>query len=409
MTYYVVAHVENICYSLLPIAILPAGHAEYIDAQPAEGIVRTSFVHKRGVYLWTNKINGNQYIGSAMNLSSRLSNYYSNSYVKFQSTRGSAISSAIIKHGLSEFSLQILVLGDSPIRSTISVNSDHILLEQYFLDRYTLVYNIRRIALGPAPGLNNKPGKNASLQTDKVGPEGAAWNQSHSLEQRLLWSLTRSTPIFVYDCSTLTFNSIVYGYERFAELLGVHKNTARRAANSGYVYANKYIISLTDLDANQLQTIRDKIRPSSTKVKVVHVYDKNKSVLLKTFPSVNAFMRFSKQSGSNTLLLCTTDTLWLGEYHLSYDLIPSADNTLMSLKEFHPKLRSRTASIPVYTYSVSEGGLTFIKRYSSLRECVKVLDGNRNINTNSLELRIKHKELYKGLRVSNRPLFDHDE
>jgi len=120
-------------------------------------------------------------------------------------------------------------------------------------------------------------------------------------------------------------------------------------------------------------------------------------------------MRFSKQSGSNTLLLCTTDTLWLGEYHLSYDLIPSADNTLMSLKEFHPKLRSRTASIPVYTYSVSEGGLTFIKRYSSLRECVKVLDGNRNIHTNYLELRIKHKELYKGLRVSNRPLFDHDE
>jgi hypothetical protein len=56
----------------------------------------------------------------------------------------------------------------------MSVNSDDLLLEQYFLDRYTLVYNIRRIALGPAPGLNNKPGKNASLQTDKVGQEGAA-------------------------------------------------------------------------------------------------------------------------------------------------------------------------------------------------------------------------------------------
>ena len=41
-----------------------------------EGIIRTSYKNKRGVYLWTNKINGHQYIGSSMNLSSRLSDYF---------------------------------------------------------------------------------------------------------------------------------------------------------------------------------------------------------------------------------------------------------------------------------------------------------------------------------------------
>lgn len=80
---------------LLPIATLPAGHIEYLNPQESEGIIRTSFVKKRGVYLWTNKINGKQYIGSAMNLSSRLSDYYTNSYLKYQSTRGSLISAAI--------------------------------------------------------------------------------------------------------------------------------------------------------------------------------------------------------------------------------------------------------------------------------------------------------------------------
>lgn len=58
MTYYVVAHEWEIYYLLLPIATLPAGYIEYSNPQESEGIIRISFVKKRGVYLWTNKING---------------------------------------------------------------------------------------------------------------------------------------------------------------------------------------------------------------------------------------------------------------------------------------------------------------------------------------------------------------
>lgn len=69
------------------------------------------------------------------------------------------------------------MLAPSPTRDTVSVNSDFILLEQYFLDRYILIYNIRRIALGPAPVLkpnysHNKG--NTNTQFGKKGPEGAA-------------------------------------------------------------------------------------------------------------------------------------------------------------------------------------------------------------------------------------------
>jgi len=119
-------------------------------------------------------------------------------------------------------------------------------------------------------------------------------------------------------------------------------------------------------------------------------------------------MLFSKQSGSNTKLLCTTDTLWLGEYFLSYDLIDSANNSLAGQNpdKFNPALKKKT-SIPVYAYSAD--GTIFIKHYNSLRECVKELEGNRNANTKSLELRIEHKQLYLGLRVSYTPLFEHKE
>jgi len=110
-----------------------------------------------------------------MDLSARLSDYFMNSYLKNQVSRGSSISAAILKHGLSEFSLQIIVLGPSPDRESISVASDFIQLEQYYLDRYSLVYNIRRIALGPAPTSNPNPLKGiTNPQYGKDGPEGAA-------------------------------------------------------------------------------------------------------------------------------------------------------------------------------------------------------------------------------------------
>jgi hypothetical protein len=63
---------------------------------------------------------------------------------------------------------------------------------------------------------------------------------------------------------------------------------------------------LSELDKKNIETIKNNAKPKSTAVKKVHVYNKNKSVLLKTFPSVNAFMAFYKQSGYNIKLLCTT-------------------------------------------------------------------------------------------------------
>lgn len=331
------------------------------------------------------------------------------------------ISSAIIKYGHENFSLEVLVLGTSPLRKDISVNSDHVLLEQQYLDSYELKYNIRRIALGPAPTTNsnnsNIVGDN-NPQFGKLGSEAAAWSHRHSKEQRALWSLTRSTPIFIYDASSLTFKLTVYGYEKLAEFLGVHINTARRAAKSNNIYTNpnpwptrqgkagdNFIISLVELTKDSLQEIKVSNKARTTVAKAVHVYDKDRTVLLKSFSTVNSFINLSKQSGSAVKLFCESNKLWLDMYFLTYDLIPGADNSLNNVGEFNPILNKPNASISIYIYSAD--GKTFIKSFSSLRYCVKELDGNRNFNTKTLELCIKHRELYHGFIVSDVPLFDH--
>jgi hypothetical protein len=246
------------------------------------------------------------------------------------------------------------------------------------------------------------------LGAPSISSTSLLYNKQYFLK-RVLSSFSTLTPaIFVYELDTFRVVAIVDGYERLASLLGVHVNTARRVVKLSNVYAEKYIISLSQLTREELETIKAKVDRKSTVKRMVHVYNKDKSVLLKTFSSVNEFMKFSKQSGAVVKQLCLSDVLlWLDEYFISYHLISSADNSLVNISEFKPKLRGRKTSIPVYTYSAD--GTTFIKRYSSFRDCVKHLEGNRNANTNTLILRIEHKELYHGLRVSFSPLFDHSE
>lgn len=60
---------------------------------------------KSGIYRWINKKDNISYIGSALNLSRRLANYYS--YVMLSKEKR-IISRALLKYGYSNFQLEIL-------------------------------------------------------------------------------------------------------------------------------------------------------------------------------------------------------------------------------------------------------------------------------------------------------------
>ena len=97
-----------------------------------------------GIYKWTLLELGKIYIGSAINLSNRLSNYYNKSYLNRYNSR---IYNAINCHGYEAFSLTILEYLDI---FNLSKEKAQILIlerEQYYLDLIFLVnepniYNI---------------------------------------------------------------------------------------------------------------------------------------------------------------------------------------------------------------------------------------------------------------------------
>lgn len=93
---------------------------------------------KSGIYLWSNKINGKIYIGSAVNLPKRLSHYYSEKSMEAYLIRGkSTIYSAILKHGLSLFKLEIL---------EYCAPNKCIEIEQKYINLLKPNYNILQIA-----------------------------------------------------------------------------------------------------------------------------------------------------------------------------------------------------------------------------------------------------------------------
>jgi len=109
---------------------------------------------------WTNLLNGKCYVGSGANLSIRLSHYFSNQHLETQlKSRKSAIYSAILGYGLSNFSLEILEYC-SP--------SDAVLREQYYIDLLKPEYNLLKTA-GSWLGNKHSEESKAKLSENRKG------------------------------------------------------------------------------------------------------------------------------------------------------------------------------------------------------------------------------------------------
>jgi hypothetical protein len=89
---------------------------------------------KAGIYLWTHKESGKRYVGSAFNLSKRLTNYFSKAYLGLESVKTSYICNALKSHQHSAFSLTIIEHVDI---SNLSKEEARLLIikrEQFFID-----------------------------------------------------------------------------------------------------------------------------------------------------------------------------------------------------------------------------------------------------------------------------------
>lgn len=146
---------------------------------------------KSGIYMLTNKLTKDIYIGQSIDISNRFLNYFNLSYIK--SKNSFIISRALIKYGYSNFSLTILEYCEI---------SDLTLREQYYFDKLNPQYNILKIA---GSSLNFKHSEDTKTKISKslkgvyVKENSALYGSIHSEETKKRMSLKKTgdlNPLF---------------------------------------------------------------------------------------------------------------------------------------------------------------------------------------------------------------------
>ena len=149
---------NNAAANKLPDSVVPIIIYDNADIYKLKAVKENT--KKSGVYRWVNKVNGNCYVGSSINLAKRFKNYYDFNYI---SKNKMLISKAILKYGYSNFRLEILEYCDS---------YEAVSREQYYFDLLKPEYNILKIA-------GSRLGYKHSLET-----LAKFKNRSYTLEHR---------------------------------------------------------------------------------------------------------------------------------------------------------------------------------------------------------------------------------
>jgi len=126
-------------YPLMIEKLLSKPYKVYYNALSERDNITQDHRNISGVYLFHNLVNGKQYVGSGVGLSTRLSNYFHLSKLVDQRH----ISNSILKYGHDNFSVVILEMTGS--KGSVS-KSEILSREQYYIDLYKPIMNINPIA-----------------------------------------------------------------------------------------------------------------------------------------------------------------------------------------------------------------------------------------------------------------------
>lgn len=138
---------------------------------------------KSGIYMLTNKLTGDIYVGQSTDISKRFKNYFNISYLNSKAYR---INRALVKYGYSSFSLTIL--------EYCSI-SDLTIREQYYFEKLEPQYNILKIA-GSSVGFNHSEETKAkisdSLTGIYIGEKSSLFGRLHLEKTKELMSLKKA-------------------------------------------------------------------------------------------------------------------------------------------------------------------------------------------------------------------------
>nr|QBM09669.1 hypothetical protein [Dactylella sp.] len=211
-SFYLIFIEDNLLLEIIPFII-------YNNVKKDRKLIIEENNKKPGIYKWTNKISEKSYIGSAIDLSKRLKDYLSPSYLEKELLKhNSIIYKAILKYGYDNFKLEIL---------EHSNKENLIEREQHFIDTIKPAYNICSTA-------------------------GSSFNRPTRLETRdklkAAWIIRKENQVGVKHVevtdletgNTVTYNSI----RETAVALNTSHTLIRKYINNQQIFLNKYKLTI---------------------------------------------------------------------------------------------------------------------------------------------------------------------
>ena len=222
-----VSNINSLCFATEGKIVVPA--ATYLNSDTQKLDILNNNQGKTGVYRWTSRESGKSYVGSSVDLKARLKNYFNISYLEGEFKRNkSLIYRAILKHGYSGFSLDILEYCD--VTALLE-------REQYYLDLYKPEYNLRKFAFSNL-GLKHTEATKDIMRLNSLG-------RTHTDESKakMVASCPKSQGVIITDNNTREAKELL-SIRRAAEYIGVHHSVVAKYIRKQNFYRGKqYTVS----------------------------------------------------------------------------------------------------------------------------------------------------------------------
>lgn len=311
-----------------------------------------------GVYIFTHKETGAKYVGSSVQLATRLSGYLKKSYKVY-----GKFLPFLTSEGLDKFTLTIMPLYSSPVLKP------ELILEQYFLLDPSFNLNLSRVA--NVPNFNNKE----------------------------MYMYNSDKTILIYHSSSI---------KDFLVKFGIWYKAILNNLETGTYYLGKYAFSsvpiLTAKPAEYSDEDIKKMLAKDRKSTILYMYNVDKTILYfsginKDFSSLGIYL-------SNFKHLIDSDTFYLDKYVLTTSVISDADISDMSEAELVEQLDKDRRDLKVSTGKAIGVALLETKTnkkltFKSLSLCAKYLESiGLKSTTHTLKSRILSGKDLKGYLVS---------
>jgi len=265
--------------------------------------IKKDLKNKTGVYCLVNKINGNIFIGSSVNLAIRMMNYLNTTFLKNRKNDNMPIIQALLKYGQENFAVLIVEyvdIKDLSVRETYYIThllpNYNVLKQGYSSIGYKHTEATKQMLSELAKNRVHSDETKALISRALVGVNNPFYNKNHSVESNLRMIEANSAyPIYIYN-SFKNLLVIFPSVKTLAKLINSNHSTLVSCIASprgegtlfrGEWYFSNLPFNLTDTplisnwSSNESNNLILDIINSSHIKKAIFVYNLNKEFLYK--------------------------------------------------------------------------------------------------------------------------------